>query len=221
MIDGLLSLIFFIIEFGFLIIIVVKNRNHPQFIWIILLMIFLQLYQLMEFLLCIGIDANIVGRLGLVAITFLPPLGVLLTSYACNLRHWINWSGLIIGIGLSLFYAIIPDAFTFQTCNPFYATYAYPLGNVYGIFYFGYIGWAFVLIIISLIRNRKTHAKNENKKAIFVLIGYLSFLLPMGLTLIIDTSTINALESIMCKYAILLATTLLFFSFQYSRDNFE
>jgi hypothetical protein len=221
MIDGLLSLIFFIIEFGFLLVIVIKNRNHPQFIWIVLLMIFLQLYQLMEFFLCIGIEPNIVGRLGLLAITFLPPLGVLLTSDVCHLKHWINWSGILVGIGLSLFYVIVPNAFTFQTCNPFYATYAYPLGNFYGIFYFGYIGWAFVLLIIKFIRNRGISQKNTNKKATYILIGYLSFLLPMGVTLIIDTSTIDALESIMCKYAILLAITLFTFSFQYEKKDPE
>ena len=215
--DGLVSLIFFIIEFGLLLFIVVKNRKHPQFVWILLIMIFLQAYQLMEFLMCIGIDPNIIGRMGLVAITFLPPLGILLTSDICDLKHWINWSGIVFAVGLSIYYSVVPNAFTELTCNPFYATYTYPLGNLYGVFYFGYIGWAFVLIVISVIRNKTQSRSPINKRGMFVLIGYLAFLAPMGLTILIDTTTIGALESIMCKYAILLAITLFIFSFQFER----
>jgi hypothetical protein len=173
----------------------------------------------MEFLMCIGIDPNIIGRMGLVAITFLPPLGILLTSYICDLKHWINWSGIVFAVGLSIFYSVVPDAFTELTCNPFYATYSYPLGNVYGIFYFGYIAWAFILIIIAAIRNKSQSRTALNKKGIYVLIGYLSFLIPMGLTILIDYTTLSALESIMCKYAILLAVTLFLFSFQYERNE--
>ena len=88
---------------------------------------------------------------------------------------------------------------------------------MYGIFYFGFIGWAFILIIISWIRKKEKNQNVDNKRSIYVLVGYLSFLAPMGLTLVIDTSTIAAIESIMCKYAILLAITLLIFSFQYDR----
>ena len=215
--DGLVSLIFFIIELGFLIFIVFKNRRHPQFVWIVLLMVFLQVYQLMEFLMCVGVDPNIIGRLGLVSITFLPPLGVLLASYVTNLKHWINWSGMLCGLGLSIYYLIVPNAFSLQTCNPFYAVYTYPLGNLYGMFYFGFIGWAFTLIIIGWIVNGKKGRKELNKKATFVLIGYISFLLPMAITVVVDFSTSSAVPSIMCKYAILLAIALLIFSFQYER----
>ncbi len=169
----------------------------------------------MEFLMCIGVNPNIIGRMGLVAITFLPPLGVLLTSYVTNLKHWINWSGIPFAIGLSVYYIIVPNAFTLQTCNPFYAVYTYPLGNLYGIFYFGYIFWALILIVIAWIFNRKRVRKFSNKNAILVLVGYISFLLPMAITVVIDFSTSSAIPSIMCKYALLLAITLFVFSFQY------
>ena len=182
-------------------------------------MIFLQVYQLMEFLMCIGIDPNIIGRMGLVAITFLPPLGILLTSDLCDLKHWINWSGIVFGVRLSIYYSVVPNAFTDLTCNPFYATFTYPLWKLYGFFYHGYIVWAFALIVIAWIRNKAQSRSSKNKKATYVLIAYLSFLAPMGLTLIIDASTIVSLESIMCKYAILLAVTLFIFSFQYERTE--
>ncbi|MBN2156978.1 MAG: hypothetical protein JW776_13120 [Candidatus Lokiarchaeota archaeon] len=182
-------------------------------------MLFLQMYQLMEFLMCIGIDPNIIGRFGLIVITFLPPLGILLISSVCKLRHWINWSGIVAGIALSIYYSIVPDAFSLQTCNPFYAIYNYPLGNLYGFFYFGYIFWAFILIIIAWVRDTKENPKQLNRKAIYVLIGYFSFLLPMAITIIINFSAVEALESIMCKYALFLAITLFIFSFQYERNS--
>jgi len=55
MIDGILSLVLFGIELILLIIICVKNRDHPQFWNIFTIMLLLQTYQLSEFLLCIGI----------------------------------------------------------------------------------------------------------------------------------------------------------------------
>lgn len=172
----------------------------------------------MEFLMCVGVSPNIIGRLGLVSITFLPPLGVLLAADVTNLKHWVNWAGFICGIALSVYYLIVPNAFNLQTCNPFYAVYTYPLGNLYGIFYFGFIGWALILIGIGWIVNGRKSRKDLNKKAALVLIGYLSFLVPMAITVVVDFSTSSAIPSIMCKYALLLATTLLIFSFQYRRD---
>jgi len=219
MLPGLISLIFFIIEFVFLIFIILKNRSHPQFVWIVLLIIFLQVYQLMEFLMCVGVSPNVIGRLGLVSITFLPPLGVLLAADVINLKHWVNWVGILCGFALSFYYLIVPNAFDLQTCNPFYAVYTYPLGNLYGIFYFGFIGWALILIGIGWIVNNKQKRKYMSKKATLVLVGYLSFLLPMAITVVVDFSTSSAVPSIMCKYALLLATTLLIFSFQHERET--
>jgi len=223
MLPGLISLLLFLTEFSFLLVIIIKRANHPQFLWIVLLMVFLQLYQLMEFFMCIGIDPNIIGRMGLVSITFLPPLGVLLTSYVTNLKHWINYSGILFGLSLSIYYVIVPNAFTLQTCNVFYAVYNYKLGNLYGVFYFGYILWAFVLISITFFRSFRKREKISNKNTILVLLGYLSFLIPMALTIVIHPSTaIAALESIMCKYAILLAIILLIFTFQHrNQDKIE
>jgi hypothetical protein len=158
--------------------------------------------------------------MALVSISFLPPLGVLLAADVCNLKHWINWSGIVFGVVFSIYYSTIPDAFTDLTCNPFYATYSYPLGNLYGVFYFGYIGWAFALLIISAILNRRQgETKQIHKKAIYVLVGYLSFLVPMAINIIIDYESFTGLSSIMCKYAILLAVTLLVFSFQYKKSD--
>ena len=48
------------------------------------------------------------------------------------------------------------------------------------------------LIIIGLIVNGKKGQKELNKKATFVLIGYISFLLPMAITVVIDFSTSSA-----------------------------
>ncbi|MHA1396730.1 MAG: hypothetical protein ACTSSF_03390, partial [Candidatus Heimdallarchaeaceae archaeon] len=75
MLPGLLSLIFFTLELMILLAVIILNRDH-KFFWIIFsLLVLLQLYQLSEFLICIGVDENITGRIAYVIITFLPPLG--------------------------------------------------------------------------------------------------------------------------------------------------
>ncbi len=64
--------------------------------------------------------------------------------------------------------------------------------------------------------------KLDTKWGIIVLLGYLSFLTPMFIMVLVDYSKyIVTVTSIMCKYALLLAVTLGIFSFIKKRNNSE
>ncbi len=76
--NGLVSLIFFGIELAILIVVIIFNRDHPHFWEIVAFLVLLQLYQLSEFLVCIGVSVGFITRIGFVVITFLPPLGYFL-----------------------------------------------------------------------------------------------------------------------------------------------
>ena len=208
---GFFSLVFFIIELCLLIIAVIKNRDHPFSIIIFSIMALLQIYQLTEFLLCIGIDENVVGRIAITSITLLPPAGYFLSVKLSNWRFREYWIVLSAGIAFSLYYILLPNSISLVSCNPFYAIYSIPSGILYGVYYFGIILLSILLIAIQFARK---NIRYGSKGGIGLLVGFLSFLIPMGLTVLIESSTIIAIPSIMCKYAILLAITLFWFSFK-------
>lgn len=215
---GLVSLILFFIELGLLIIIIVKNQTHPQFRIIAAIMILLQVYQLMEFFLCIGMNEGIVGKLALITITFLPPFGHLLVLRALK-KHWFDiYLWFAFGIGFAIYYSVIPNSLMVLDCNPFYATYFFPLGNLYTAYYFGVILWSLILLIFYLFRTKATFLVRRD---LYVLTGYIAFLLPMIFTYWLFEESRNSVTSILCKYAILLAVTLFIYSFQNQQDMTE
>ena len=214
MVDGLLSLIFFGIELVFLIIIYVKNRDHPQFWIIFTIMLLLQTYQLSEFLMCIGVAPSIVVRLAISIITFLPPTGYILTIRVLQCKRKfvdvIYYLTLFFGILISFYYLFGSDTIVLVDCNPIYAVYE----NDYPYFYAGYYYLVILLTLLVIFYQIIFKGVLKHKlKGILILIGYISFLMPMAITLIVDPLLIPAISSIMCKYAIILAIMLLIFSF--------
>ena len=138
--DGLVSLIFFGIEFAMLIVIIIFNRDHPHFWSIVTLLALLQLYQLSEFLVCIGVSVGIITRLGYVIITFLPPTGYFLCTRVVKWKFPDYWLGFALALGFSIYYLVDTASVTLVSCNPFYASYiAADLvsGTLYGAYYYG------------------------------------------------------------------------------------
>jgi hypothetical protein len=172
----------------------------------------LQIYQLMEFFLCIGLDEGIVGKIALVTITFLPPTGYYLALKATHKK----WKDLYLWFGVAIFFTIyylsISDSVTLIDCNPFYATFYYPLGDFYTAFYMGNTVWAILVLSYYLISTRRE--KTTEKMHLYVLIGYLGFLLPAIFTYFLFEETQHSVTSILCKYALLLAVTLFIYLFQ-------
>ena len=213
MLPGALSFIFFLVELAMLVIMLINNRHHPFFWTICVIMVLLQVYQLIEFLICQGISVNITGRLAFTAISFLPPTGYYLSAKMVGWKHkdYLFWFG--IGIAFSLFFILSPVSIVLVDCNPFYAVYAYPLGDYYGIFYFANIFLAIALIAVKM---KKKQDPNVRSKSWWTILGYLSFLIPMGLfVFFINVPFGTAVPSIMCKYAIVVAILLFVYSFQY------
>ena len=208
---GTLSLIFFCIEFVILITVIIFNRDHRFFWSIIFLLVLLQLYQLSEFLICIGINENVTGRIAYVIITFLPPSGYYLCTKVVGWRFHDYLIWFAFALGLSLYYLIVPNSVQLIDCNPLYAIYGNNIGIIYGVYYIGLLVYSILFVIAHLIWKRE---KIYTRNGLIVLIGYLSFLAPMFFMVLIDTQKyLPTVTSIMCKYALLLAVTLGVFSF--------
>ena len=210
MLPGTLSIIFFGIEFFILVAVIIFNRKHPFFWSIAMMLVLLQLYQLVEFLICIGVNENITGRIAYTIITFLPPMGYFLSSKVVGWKFPDYWIGFAAATGFSLYYIVTPGSVGLVSCNPFYAVYSVHHSFYYGIYYMGILVYSIFFLAAHLIFRRN---KVDRKSSLFVLIGYLSFLVPMYLMVWVDSYFANKVPSIMCKYALLLAVILAVFSF--------
>lgn len=207
--DGIISLFFFLIEVIFLIIMLLKRKSQPFYPLTHLLMFLLLFYQFMEFLMCSGIQPDITGRLGVSAFTFLPPFGLILVMKIMGAKSPLIYSPLLLGIAFSVYYLFDSTAFIFTDCNPIYATYDYSMQLLYGLYYYGIILLGIMLLSFHIIKHRKDLSDHW---PIILLLGYLGFLIPMGITLIFVPAAMSAISSIMCKYAIVLAIFLFFYS---------
>lgn len=210
MLDGTLSLIFFGIEFLILIVVIIFNRKHPYFWSIASLLVLLQLYQLAEFLICIGVNENITGRIAYTIITFLPPLGYFLSTRIVGWKFPDYWLGFAAATGFSIYYLVTPGSVDLVNCNPFYAVYSWHHTLYYSIYYMGILVYSITFLVAHLIFRRR---KVDRKSSLFILIGYLSFLVPMYIMIWVDSKFASTVTSIMCKYALILAVTLGVFSF--------
>lgn len=220
-IDGLVSLIFFGIELAILIVVIILNRDHPHFWSIIALLALLQLYQLSEFLICIGVNVGLITRIGYVVITFLPPVGYFLCTRVVKWKFPDYWLGFAMALGFSVYYIIDTSSVTLMDCSTFYAIYQASdsiVGTLYGAYYYGILLYSIWFLTEHLIWAKE---KVDNKYSLIVLIGYLVFMVPMHLMLLIFPQYAVAITSILCKYALLLAVTLLVFSFIKGTKNKE
>lgn len=183
-------------------------------------------YQFMEFLMCqVGLQDSFYPFMAFVIISFLPPLNLLLVL---NLTNKIELKPkvyliFIPAIAFSIYYIFVIPKFVVAKCTVLYASYHYPLGDLFGAFYY-------LPILISIILLIKFIPKTDNKKqkviAKVLLYGAIFISIPslFGFTLIFTAgnySIISSIESIMCKFAFVYAIILSFVCLYNSPFNDE
>jgi len=182
-------------------------------------------YQAMEFLMCqVGLQAPIFPYLAFVIIGFLPPLNLLLTlTLTKNLN--LNTKTFLIfipAIAFSIYYLFVIPEFAVTSCAVLYASYHYPLGDLYGAFYY-------LPILISIVLLIKFIPKTDDKKQKLItkvlLFGAIFISLPSTLGFILmfsgNYSILSSIESIMCKFAFVYAIILSFVCLYNSPFNDE
>lgn len=182
-------------------------------------------YQTMEFLMCqVGLQNSVYPYLAFVVIGFLPPLNLLLAlTLTQNLKLNIKSSLLFIpAIAFSIYYLFVIPKFVVTSCTVLYASYHYPLGDLFGAFYY-------LPILISVILLIKFIPKADNNKqkiiAKVLLFGSIFISLPVliGFALMFagNYSIVFAMESIVCKFAFVYAVCLSFVCLYNSPFNDE
>jgi hypothetical protein len=199
----------FIIEFGLAIYVFAKSRITHSDYGIVAILVFLGTFQLAEYMICRGTDTLLWTRLGLFSITFLPVIGYYLISKIRS-RYSVAKLGIILAIALACFIVLYPPAVTGGVCAGNYV-----ILNVKPAIYqfFGYYYYGFLLLGIwdalrGITENKES--KNTKKALAWLIIGYLSFILPLTLVYIFLAGARQGIASIMCGFAIVFAFILTF-----------
>lgn len=219
--NGIASLFIACVELVLLINVLIfadKNRLSRLAAAIILL---LMIYQALEFLMCsLGFDSSFTAFLAFADISFLPPLGLFLVLTLFNYRSGLLKLIFLPAVAFAVYYGFIIDHFSVTTCTVFYAVYNYPQGDLYGLFYYSPI----IITMIMLARGIPQTGPHKIKHLSKILLGaYIIISLPVIAAFILayagNMSLVHSIVSVMCKFALLLALALTYFSLNYRESN--
>ncbi|HLH30498.1 MAG TPA: hypothetical protein VKY31_04810 [Terriglobia bacterium] len=144
------------------------------------------------------------SRIGFVAITLLPVVGLYLVSLVSHKPHFLKF-GYATAAGFVIYFLFVPKAISGAICGGNYVIFntSNDLYRLYGFYYLGFLLlgiWESVEKIASLKR------RTAGKKALqWLIVGYISFMGPMGMLYVLLPVVRNAIASIMCGFALAFA----------------
>lgn len=171
----------------------------------------LAIFQGTEYMLCggIGLDGGTWSRLGYSAITLLPPLGLHLAyTIAGRENKWLIRGAYVSAALFVTYFTFGINAISGHTCYANYVVFdGEHSGLSWAIYALYYYGWLFVGVW-KAFRFASIYKKRVRSALLALAIGYLAFIIPTTAMNLVDRSTIAAIPSIMCGFAVVLAYAL-------------
>ena len=203
----------FLFEVVAAIFVLVKHRRLPEARLIIAVLVGLAVFQLAEYMICVGalgLSSLDWSRVGWVSISFLPPLGVHLgLLIADKYQKVLVLLGYVIAIAFSVYFLTVGHGIQSSACLGNYVIFevAKPAISVYVAYYYAWLvaGMAAAFLYAGEVPN-----KSRREALQWLGVGYATFIIPTIAVNMIDPSTIAGIPSIMCGFAVLLAAVLLF-----------
>lgn len=197
----------FVIEIALAFWVIFRYKMNEVGILTVLLLVFLATFQVAEFNVCESgwIDSLLASRIGYVAITMLPPLGIHLAyAIAGSKKRPLLIPAYVTAALFAVFFLFIGQSLSGHACMGNYIIFqVLPESSLlYGFYYYGWL-------IAGVWLCFKLQAKPTATSALTGLaFGYLAFMVPTTTVNFLDRNTIEGIPSIMCGFAILLALTL-------------
>jgi hypothetical protein len=201
----------FIIEIALAVYVLYRYKLTPVTRLAVALLIGLATFQLAEYNICTaawGVDGTTWARIGYIAITLLPPLGIhLATKLAGQNKPFLVTAAYVAAAFFVFIFLFVGHGVQAQQCLGNYAIFKIVpgAGMLYGIYYYGLLA-----VTVAYTWSAAYTIKSTSKKhALYALaIGYLTFILPTTTANIIDPATLAGIPSIMCGFAVILAAIL-------------
>jgi hypothetical protein len=174
------------------------------------ILFFLAGYQIVEAIFCTGSPVTLafLPRLAFMVVAWLPPTGVLLVAllYPTKTRtlYYLSYAMFIFCGSLVVSIALDKSFVTATVCEIVFAQYTNPtqLYQTYGIFY-----QSGLMSMLLLSAYGVTICKDDHQRLLLgqVLLGSIAFIFPALVTVAVIPIAENALPSLMCHFALLLA----------------
>jgi hypothetical protein len=196
----------FIIEISLLVYTLWRYKLNTLTRLVASLLFFLALFQLAEYNVCGGLGANAAtwSRIGFVAITILPPIGIHMLHTIAK-RPWSNLTGAAYGMAAAwiIVFAFSEKAFSGHVCAGNYVIFQIKPG-LGGLYFFYYYLWLFIGGYLSY-RFAQAMKKERRESLVLLALGYATLLIPTTMANMAKPETMQGLPSIMCGFAIILA----------------
>lgn len=201
----------FVLEMTMATYVIVRYKMSQTGRLILALLLNLAIFQVAEYYVCTDSTiAVLASRFGYAAITFLPPLAFYLMSQLTHpLPKKVAIAMFVATAGLVCYFLLSPTAFSDYQCTGNYVIFQ--IGHtptiIYSVFYFG-------LIVASLWRGARFIAnyKKENAKVLlpvyWLITGYLIFISPVAVLVVLHPDSRQAVPSLMCGFAVGMAIIL-------------
>lgn len=174
------------------------------------ILIFLGLYQFTEYALCTSGNPFFWGKMGFVAYTFLPALG-LHWAFALRGKKALIWPIHLISSGFALLALLKVDFIQATECGRFFVkvitTFSPALANSYLLYYVLFIAIASELLIKWTIEE---HNLERRKILAWGFIGMLSFTVPTFLLVVLFPLYNIMFPSVLCQFAIFFAIVVVY-----------
>lgn len=175
----------------------------------VLLLVSLATFQLAEFSVCGSSTGSVTwSRIGYVAITLLPPLGLHLTYAIAKAKNRpLLVPAYISMVAFVAFFAMVPNAFDGYACLGNYVIFEVSkgAGGLFGAYY--YI-WLAVTLVLGWKFIKHTKDRKTRRALGGLMAGYAAFIVPAVAANVVSPDVINGIPSVMCGFAVLLALLL-------------
>lgn len=199
------------IEIAFAIYTIGKYKLTPVTRPAVAILICLAIFQFAEYNVCETLwklDGIMWARIGFVAITLLPPLGLQLAMRLSGRENRLLMNGSYIGaLMFGSIFLFVGQGIQSQACAGNYVLFSIASWAFvpYCLYYYGLsilgAGYAWVA-------GQNTKRSNQKKALYGFAVGYLGFLLPTTTANILIPETRAAIPSVMCGFAVILAIVL-------------
>lgn len=195
----------FLIEFGLLFYVLWRYRQDTLARLTVVFLACLGIFQLAEYMLCGGLGLSRIEwvKLGYLSITFLPALGLHMTSVIAgrSIKKTLAVSYGLVG-AFAFYFLAVSGSIVAHECAPNYAVLQ--AGSTASVLYATYY-YGLLLLSVGLAAHWARKSPKKAPALRWMTIGYAAFIIPTTLANLIDPSTLNAIPSIMCGFAVLCA----------------
>lgn len=180
----------------------------------VLILIALATFQLAEYNICetaLGLSSLDWARVGFVAITTLPPMGIHMAAAIAGQASRLKWliaSAYALGaVFATLFMTVGRGMQGGDECLGNYVIFHVSPATMdwYTLYYYSLL---LVGVGLSVYLAKRTKQSSRRLALYWLAAGYMAFIIPTTTVSIIDPSTMAGIPSIMCGFAVLLAAVL-------------